>query len=159
MIQDVGGFWRFDSSLRLTDYRQPILENGKPFIAAVYQILFEGTSFAWCTTDRGLYQYNTTTNRIRQVEYPRLSNTLFGSYWSKEIIRLHDSSILFSTFGGLYRIRKTNGIETIQPFSAFSHSPSRSFDMMYEDSARQIYVKDIEDSLYVISPSQNRRKL
>jgi len=155
MIQDVGGFWRLDSSLRVTDYRQPLLGNGKPFIGAVYHMLFEGKSFAWCTTDRGLYLYNIKTNRIRQVEYPRLSNALFGSYWSKEIIRLKDSSILFSTFGGLYQIRKNNGIETIQPCSAFSGSPVKSFDMLYEDSARQIYVKDIEDGLYIISPSQN----
>jgi len=154
MIQDVGGFWRLDSSLRLSAYLQPVLENGKPFIAAVYHMLFEGESFAWCTTDRGLYLYNTVTNRIRQIEYPRLSNTLFGSYWSKEIIRLQDSSILFSTFGGVYHIRKKNGMETIQPFSAFSHLPVRAFDMLYEDSARQIYIKDTEDSLYIISSSQ-----
>ncbi|HET7003400.1 MAG TPA: two-component regulator propeller domain-containing protein [Puia sp.] len=155
MIQDVGGFWRLDSSLKPTAYRQPLLGNGKPFIAAVYHMLFEGKSLAWCTTDRGLFLYNTVTNRIRQVEYPRLSSTLFGSYWSKEIIRLKDSSILFSTFGGLYHITMNNGIETIQPFSAFSHYPVKSFDMLYEDSGRQIYVKDIEDSLYIISPPKN----
>ncbi|MEJ0083275.1 MAG: two-component regulator propeller domain-containing protein [Puia sp.] len=154
MLQDVGGFWRLDSSFKLTAYRQPLLENGKPFIAAVYHMLFEGKSWAWCTTDRGLYLYNTMTNRIKQIEYPRLSNTLFGSYWSKEIIRLQDSSILFSTFGGVYHIRKKNGMETIQPFSAFSHSPVKAFDMLYEDSSRQIYVKDTEDSFYIISPSK-----
>ena len=155
MIQDVGGFWQLDSSLKLTAYRQPLLENGKPFIAAVYHMLFEGKSWAWCTTDRGLYLYNTVTNRIKQVEYPRLSNTLFGSYWSKEIIRLQDSSILFSTFGGIYHIRKKNGVQTIQPFSAFSRSPVRAYDMLYEDNARQVYVKDTEDSFYIISPSKS----
>jgi signal transduction histidine kinase len=70
------------------------------------------------------------------------------------IIRLQDSSILFSTFGGLYQIKKNKGIHTIQPFSAFAHMPVRAYDMMYEDIAQQIYVKDTEDSLYIIAKSQ-----
>ena len=42
----------------------------------------------------------------------------------------------------------------MNPFLLSAHLPVRSFDMLYEDSARRIYVKDIEDSLYIILPSQ-----
>ena len=91
MIQDVQGFWRMDSTLKQTAYHLPTGANGKPFIAAIYQLLFDGKTTAWCTTDRGLYKYNTATNQIKQIEYPRLSTSVFGSYWSKVIIRLHDA--------------------------------------------------------------------
>jgi signal transduction histidine kinase/ligand-binding sensor domain-containing protein len=152
MMQDVGGFWLLDSSLKLKIYRQPLLANGEPFIAAVYEMLFYDHSNAWCTTDRGLFRYNSETNIIKQVEYPRLSTTLFGSYWSKVITQLHDRSILFSTFAGVYQITSTNGKETILPFSALSHIPVKAYDMIFEDSAHQIYIRDTEDSLYIIAP-------
>ena len=151
-LQDFGGFWQLDSSVKIKTYREPRLENGKPFIAAVYQILFYDKSNAWCTTDRGLFRYNTLTNIIKQVDFPRLSNTVFGSYWTKVMFRLRDSSILFSTFGGVYRISNHNGKETILPFSAFNSMPVRAFDMIYEDSSNQLYIKDREDSLYILSP-------
>jgi signal transduction histidine kinase/ligand-binding sensor domain-containing protein len=154
MVQDVQGFWKLDSSLRLKEFRQPVFENGTPFIAAVYEILFDGESTAWCTTDRGLFRYNTVTNKIKQVDYPRLSSTLFGSYWSKIIVRLHDSSMLFSTFGGIYRISSRNGQETILPLSAFNGLPVKSFDMIFEDSAHRIYIKDMGDSMYILSPAE-----
>ena len=153
MIQDVQGFWRLDSLLRLKEFRWPLLENGKPFIAAIYQLLFDGKSTAWCTTDRGLFKYNTETNRIKQVEYPQLSTALFGSNWSKVILRLQDGSILFSTFGGVYRITTSNGKLSILPFSAFNNLSVRAFDMIFEDSQHNVYVKDREDSLYIISPT------
>ena len=153
MVQDVQGFWQLDSSLRLKAFHWPVLENGKPFIGAVYQLLFNGNSTAWCTTDRGLFRYNIKSNRIKQVEYPRLSKALFGSYWSKVIMRLHDGSILFSTFGGIYRISFQYGRETILPFPALVTQPARAFDMFFEDEGHNLYVKDISDSLYILSPT------
>ena len=149
MVQDVQGFWKLDSSLRLKEYREPRLQNGNPFVASVYEMLFTGKSEAWCTTDRGLFKYNTETNQIKQVEYPRLSEALFGSYWSKVIMRLHDGSALFTTFGGIYRISKKNGQETIQPFS--SSLPVRAYDMLFEDSAHHVYATDTGDSLYILA--------
>ena len=153
MVQDVQGFWLLDSSLRVKSYRWPVLENGKPFVAAVYQLLFDGESEAWCTTDRGLFRYNTRTNKIKQVDYPQISNALFGSYWSKVILRIHDSSILFSTFGGIYRIAKKNGKETILPLSVENNQLAGAIDMIFEDRERNLYVKDTEDSLYILAPT------
>ena len=151
-LQDYGGFWQLDSSLKHKTFHEPRLENGKPFIAAVYQILFYDKSNAWCTTDRGLFRYNTRTNIIKQVNFPRLSDALFGSYWTKLMLRLRDGSILFSTFGGVYHISNHNGKETIQPFSAFNSMPVKAFNVIFEDSAHQVYIKDREDSLYILSP-------
>ncbi len=42
MVQDVQGFWKLDSSLKLTAYREPRLKNGKLFIGSVYAMLFDG---------------------------------------------------------------------------------------------------------------------
>jgi signal transduction histidine kinase/ligand-binding sensor domain-containing protein len=154
MLQDVQGFWQLDSNLRLKSFRQPVMENGKPFVAAVYQMLFDNESEAWCTTDRGLFRYNAISNRIRQVQYPRLSSALFGSYWSKVILRLKDGSSLFSTFGGIYQISTRTGKISIQSLNALKESSARAFDMIFEDSARHIYIKDTDDSLYVLTPNE-----
>ena len=113
-----------------------------------------GSRTAWCTTDRGLFLYNTLTNRIKQVDYPRLSNSLFGSYWSKDIIRLQDSSILFSTFGGLYHIRKRTELKLFNLFRLFLILLSGPLTCSSEDSVAAIYIKEMGDSLFIISPSQ-----
>jgi signal transduction histidine kinase/ligand-binding sensor domain-containing protein len=157
MVQDVQGFWQLDSSLKLKAYRWPIMENGKPFIAAVYQLLFDKDE-AWCTTDRGLFRYNIYTNKIKQVEYQKVSNALFGSYWSKVIIRLHDGSILFSTFAGVYHISNQNGRESIQPLSNGDQQMTGAIEMIFEDRERKLYVKETEDSLYVLEPVEGPDK-
>ncbi|MFI5154995.1 MAG: two-component regulator propeller domain-containing protein [Chitinophagales bacterium] len=153
LMQDVQGFWLLDSALQVKSFRRPLLENGQRFVAAVYQLLFESKTTAWCTTDRGLFQYNPETNRIKQVDYPKISDALFGSYWSKVIIRLHDGSVLFSTFGGLYRITNNHGKYSVLPFSILNDVPFSSFDMVFEDTNHRIYVKDIGETFYVLSPA------
>jgi len=156
IIQDVQGFWLLDSTLRIKSFRLPLLENGKPFVGSVYEILFSGKETAWCTTDRGLFQYNISTNRFHQVKYHLLSNALFGSKWSTIIVRLHDSSILFSTFGGVYRISGIGDKKTILPFSEINHRPSISTDLIYEDNNHNLYIKDRGDSLYILVPSDTK---
>jgi signal transduction histidine kinase/ligand-binding sensor domain-containing protein len=152
MVQDVQGFWQLDSTLKLKTYHWPVLENGKPFIGAVYQLLFEGASEAWCTTDRGLFRYNIRTNKIKQVEYPQISSAVFGSYWSKVILRLRDSSIVFSTFTGVYHISKPDGKESIHPLFIRNGKVTGAIDMIFEDREQHLYIKDTEDSLYMLAP-------
>ena len=152
-MQDVQGFWLLDSALQVKSFRWPVLDNGKRFVAAVYQLFFESKTLAWCTTDRGLFQYNPETNRIKQVDYPKISDALFGSYWSKVIFQLHDSSILFTTFGGLYRITKNQGKYSVLPFSTLNDLPFSSFDIIFEDHDHRIYVKDIGETFYILSPT------
>ncbi|HCL83750.1 MAG TPA: hypothetical protein DIC22_07240 [Chitinophagaceae bacterium] len=154
VLQDVPGLWVLDSSLKVKEFRQPLLENGKTFRGSLYQIFLDGKNTAWCTTDRGLYLYNLLSNTMEQVEYPRLSDEMFGSYWATVIIRLHDSSLLFSTMSGLYRISTRNGQRSVHPFSELNDKPFKSFDMIFEDREKNIYVKDISDNLYVLGISE-----
>jgi len=153
MMRDVSGFWELDSSLRIKSYHWPTLENGKPFIAATNQLIFDGESSAWCTTDRGMFRYNIKTNTIKQVTYPQISNTLFGSYWSRVFLRLRDSSILFTTFGGIYRISKQFAKESILPLTVPNLDLTGAMDMFFEDQNRNLYIKDTGDSLYVLKPA------
>lgn len=156
ILQDVPGFCKLDSSLQVEEYRMPTFEDGRRFGLPVHQLFFDGPSTAWCTTYKGLFRYNTVTNRIRQVDFQQISNALFGSYWSNVMIRLHDSSLLFSTFGGIYRISRQNGRETILPFSPLNNKPNKSFDMIFEDREHNIYVSGINDSLYILSPTSTK---
>ena len=153
ILQDVLGFWLLDSALKVKEFRQPLLQNGKPYKGSLYEIFFDGENSAWCTTDRGLYRYNVKTNTMVQVEYPRFSQDLFGSYWTNSIIGLHDSSLLLSTMSGLYRINIQNGQHTVQPFSELNDKPFKSFDIIFEDQEKNIYVKDIGETLYILSSS------
>ncbi len=153
ILQDVLGFWLLDSSLKVKEFRQPLLSNGKPYKGSLYEIFFDEQNSAWCTTDRGIYRYNVLTNRMIPVEYPLLSKALFGSNWTNSMITLHDSSLLFSTMGGLYRIGTVNGKQDVQPFSELNQKPFKSFDIIFEDHERNIYVKDIGENLYILSPS------
>ncbi len=153
ILQDIRGFWVLDSSLTIKNFRVSQLENGKHFDGSLYQIFFDGKSSAWCTTDRGLFRYNTVSNTMKQVYYPRLSEELFGSYWTNQMIRLHDSSLLFSSMGGLYRIHKQNSQELIEPFSSLNEKAFKSFDIIFEDSEHNIYVKDLGDNLYILGTS------
>jgi signal transduction histidine kinase/ligand-binding sensor domain-containing protein len=153
LMLDVQGLWELDPSLRLKAFHWPVLENGKPFIAAVYQLLFDGPSSAWCTTDRGLFRYDIKTNKVKQINYPQISTNLFGSYWSKVILRLHDSSVLFSTFSGVYRISKKSAKESILPLAVQNMDLTGAIDMIFEDHDGHLYVKDTGDSLYVLKPS------
>ncbi len=153
ILQDVRGFWKLDSTLGVKEFRKTILENGEPFHGSIYQLHFYSKTSAWCLTDRGLFRYNIATNRMKQVDYHRLSDDLFGSYWTNIMMKLHDGSFLFSTMGGLYRINGNEEHEIIQPFSELNNLPFRSFDMIYEDHENNIYVKDIGNNLYVLGKS------
>lgn len=155
LLQDVRGFWQLDSSLKVKSYRLPLLENGSPLNASIYQLLFYDKSHAWCTTDRGLFQYDISKNRMKQVHYQQISKELFGSYWARIIIPLHDGSFIFSTFAGLYRISGKKGKELVEPFSELNEKAFKSFDLIFEDSEDNIYVKDIAENLYILSLSSH----
>lgn len=153
ILQDVRGFWVLDSTLKVKEFRIATLDNGESFHGSIYQLNFYSKTSAWCLTDRGLFRYNIVSNKLKRVDYRRISDELFGSYWTNIIVSLHDSSLLFSTMSGLYRITGREGHENIQPFSELSSLPFRSFDMIYEDRGNNIYVKDIGDNFYVLGTS------
>ena len=45
------------------------------------------------------------------------------------------------------------GRQSIQPFSELNQKPFKSFDIIYEDHEQNIYVKDIGENLYILTPS------
>ncbi|HVZ56887.1 MAG TPA: two-component regulator propeller domain-containing protein [Chitinophagaceae bacterium] len=151
LVQDAPGYWVLDSGLRVQAHRVPRMPDGKPFSGSLYQFLFDGQDLAWCLTDRGLYRYDRRSNRLTLVPYPRLSDQLFGSYWTNRMIRLHDSSLLLGTFSGLYRITGSIRHPRIEPFSPLNQLTDRSFDELYEDADHDIWVKDHLSRLYRLS--------
>jgi signal transduction histidine kinase len=153
ILQDVRGFWVLDSSLKVKEFRKAKLENGELFNGSIYKLYFYGKTSAWCLTDRGLFRFNIVSNKMKRVDFPRISNELFGSYWIKQMIKLHDGSLLFSTLSGLYRINGRDGHENIQLFSELNNLPFRSFNMIYEDREYNIYVKDIDNNFYILGTS------
>ncbi len=151
ILQDAPVFWQLDSSLKITRVHQPLTENGKPFDGSVYQLYFDSKKTAWCLTNKGLYKYNTISEKMKLAVYPRMSKELFGSGWINQLICLHDSSLLFSTWGGLYRIMNQGGKSIILPFTILNKQPFKSFYSLYEDKEHNIYVRDVADSLYVLA--------
>ena len=156
ILRDGLGFWLLDSALNVKEFRMPRFENGKAFDGPIYQLVFYGKSSAWCMSDRGLFQYDIHSNRIKQLNYSRISTELFGSYWTNMMILLHDGSFLFSTWGGLYRITNQNGNPVIQPFSELNNQPFKSFDVIYEDKEKNIYVDDNGENFYVLTLSATK---
>ncbi|MBS1947045.1 MAG: hypothetical protein JST47_04685 [Bacteroidetes bacterium] len=154
LLQDVPGVWQLDPAMKIKNYLIPKYKNGKLFQGAIYQLFFDDPSKAWMLTDRGLFRYDPVLNVMDQVDYDKISSALFGSYWLNKMIMLHDHSLLFSTFGGLYRItKKNNGNPFIQPFSILNSNAVNGFEMIYQDQENNVYVKDIADSLFILSPT------
>lgn len=153
VLRDALGFLLLDSFLKVKEFRIPILENGKKFDGPVYQLFFDSKFSAWCMTDRGLYHYNIITNKMKQVQYPKISKELFGSYWTNYMMGLRDGAKLFSTWGGIYRIRAVNGKQVIQPLSELNNLPFKSFEMVFEDRDRNLYVNDLSENLYILQPA------
>ncbi|HVM88856.1 MAG TPA: two-component regulator propeller domain-containing protein [Puia sp.] len=152
LLQDVAGLWLLDSNMKIKNYLIPQYKDGKAFKGTIYQVFFDSASKAWLITDQGLFQYDPASNNINRIDYYKISNALFGSYWVNNMIRLHDHSLLFATFGGLYRMIKNNhGDLLIRPFSSLNNNIINGFEMIFEDSENNIYVKDIADSLFILS--------
>ena len=156
LMNDVGGLWKLNKKTHLFEHRVPVLEDGKKFTNTIEKLLFEGDRFAWCAGNSGLFQYELSTNRLHKLTYPILSSDLFGSNWIKDMIRLKDQSLLFTTYGGLYRITFENGKYFIQPFSELNKRKHIGFGNLCEDENGTIYVKDVGDFLYILERSKEQ---
>jgi ligand-binding sensor domain-containing protein len=80
-----------DKNFTFLQYKNPIAEDGSPYIQSLYKLLFETNEEAWCATNRGLFIYNFKTNKMRSVPYKLISEELQGSIWIRDIIRLKDA--------------------------------------------------------------------
>ena len=144
-----------DKNFTFLQYLNPIAEDGSPYIQSLYKLLFETNEEAWCATNRGLFIYNFKTNKMRSVPYKLVSEELQGSIWIRDIIRLKDASIVFSTFNGLYHLVKTSGMIDIKPINFLDASAFKGFIKLVQDEKGLLYVKSGADFIYVLKPSAN----
>ena len=154
MLADMPGFWILDKDLRISAHKKLRLEDGSDFIGYTTKVLFDGNENLWCATNKGLFQYNIASGRMRQVNYPLLSEEVQGSIWIKDMIRLHDSSIIFSTYVGLYRMTVESGKPTITPISVLKPGEYNGFGLIFEDQANVLYVKSLAHFLYVLKANE-----
>ena len=154
----IPGFLILDKSLQIKKFTIPIFEDGSVFNPSMYKLIFESPEEVWCTSNKGLYSYNPVTGKIRQIKYELLNDEVQGSIWIKDIIRLKDNSILFSTFWGLYRISKENGKNAINPVHFQKPGSYIGYGELYQDEAGLIYIKSLVDSLYIIKPLPGGKK-
>ncbi len=152
MFDNIPGFLVLDKNLQPKKYRMPVFENGTVFNQSMYKLLFDSPTEAWCTTNKGLYLYNLYTNKLREVKYELLSDEVQGSIWIKDITRLKDGSILFSTFKGLYRLTKENGKHMVNPIKFLKPGAYTGCGALFQDESGLIYVKSLVDSLYILKP-------
>jgi signal transduction histidine kinase/ligand-binding sensor domain-containing protein len=144
-----------DKNYKFIQYRNPITEDGLPYTQSLYKLLFETNDEAWCATNRGLFIYNFKTNKMRSVPYKLISEELQGSIWIRDIIRLHDGSIVFSTFQGLYHLTKRSGIIEINPINFLEPGVFNAFIKLMQDDKGLLWVKSGSDFIYVLKPSAN----
>jgi signal transduction histidine kinase/ligand-binding sensor domain-containing protein len=149
IVNDQNGFWVFDKLFGFSKHKMPLQEDGNAFNGSVYKLLFDDDRNAWCATNKGLYLYNRHTNKMHQVKYPLLSETLFGSSWVRDIIKLRNGSFVFSTYSGLYKIKKEKNKTAVTLYSQLNQIHEKSFGLLFEDEAENIYVKG-DDSLFIL---------
>ena len=152
-FQNIIGIGLFDKNFKLLQYRTPINENGTIYNQPVYKLLFETNDEAWLASSKGLFRYNLKTNKIRSIKYPLLSEEVQGSIWIKDMIRLKDSSILFSTYGGLYHLTTALGKTEIKPVSVLKPGVYNGFGKLAQDKQGLIYAKSLADHIYILRPS------
>jgi len=152
------GFWILDKKFKVREYRYPLLQNGKKFNGFINKLFIDtNNDDVWCATSKGLFIYNLHTNRMYPVEYSSISDELMGSKWINDIIRLKDNSIIFSTFGGLYRVTKESGKAVVKPFTTINQEEHKALGQLFQDEAEFVYVKNRIDLLYILK-STNKDK-
>ncbi len=155
ILSEASGFWKFDKEFRLKMHKMPLLENRAPFDGYLKKFLFDNNNNIWCGTNKGLYKYSIATNIMRPVHYEFLSDEVQGSRWIKGMIWLNDSSMVFSTYAGLYHVTNLSGNPVIKPINFLQPGAYIGFETLFQDKNSLIYIKSINDSLYVLKPIDN----
>jgi len=157
MLQNIQGFWVLDKDFKLTMYRSPLMENGEKFNSGMTKILFDDHNNIWCATNIGLYTYNPQTNRMHFVKYNLINEEVQGSIWIRDLIKLNDGSLLFSTFGGLYRLTNESGRYAIKLINFLKPDVFNGFGPIFQDKENFIYVRSLGDLLYILKPTHEGR--
>ena len=108
-LADAPGFWMLDKKFKINAHKNPLQEDGANFNGSLVSFLFDKRGNTWVATNKGLYRYNVSSNTQHPVKYELISEEVQGSIWIKGMIWLHDSSILFSTYAGLYHVTNISG--------------------------------------------------
>ena len=152
-FQNIIGIALLDKDLKILRYGAPLREDGTFYNDPIYKLLFETNDEAWLASGKGLFFYNLKTNKIRSIKYPLINDEVLGSIWIKDMIRLMDSSILFSTYGGLYHLAMVLGKPQIKPISFLKPGLYNGFGKLAQDEQGLIYAKSLADHIYIIRSS------
>jgi signal transduction histidine kinase/ligand-binding sensor domain-containing protein len=152
ILAEAPGFWRLDKEFKIRAHKIPLLENGTNFNGYLNKLLFDKHGNIWCGTNKGLYKYNIPTNTMHPVKYELISDEVQGSIWIKGMIWLKDSSIIFSTYAGLYHVTNISGDPVVKPISFLRPGSYLGFEALFQDKNNFIYIKSINDSLYILKP-------
>ena len=154
MLTNAPGFWILNNELNIVMHKNPLLENGTTYGGSLYKILFDKSNNIWCTTNKGLYRYNPSLNRMYPVKYELISDEVQGSIWIKDITELHDGSVIFSTYVGLYHLTNESGKFVVKPIHFLPPGAYTGFGQLFQDDNHCIYVKSLGDSLYILKPGE-----
>ena len=146
-----------DKNFHIRQCKNILREDGTNFTDALYKLLFNTADEAWCITNKGLYLFNIHTNRLQPIKYELLNDEVQGSIWIWDIIKLKDSSLIFSTFAGLYHVTKPSGKIVIKLISFLKEGMFNGFGPLYQDKSGLVYVKDLGDYLYVLEPASETK--
>ena len=155
IFSDAPGFWMLDKEFKIRIHKSPLLENGNSFNGYLTKLLFDKDNKIWCGTNKGLYKYNISTNTMSSIKYELLSNEIQGSIWIKGMIWLNDSSLIFSTYAGLYHVTNVSGNPVVKPISFLKPGAYIGFETLYQDKRNLIYIKSLNDSLYILKPTSD----
>ncbi len=144
------GFWKLDREFNLKIHKTPLLENGTPFTGYLKKFLFDNNGNIWCGTNKGLYKYNISANTMHPVPYEFMSDEVQGSRWIKDMIWLNDSSLVFSTYAGLYHVTNVTGHPVVKPIHFLQPGAYIGFETLFQDKNGILYLKSINDSLYIL---------
>ncbi len=142
MLTDNYGFWILDRAFKIKMHKSPLLENGAKFNGYLNKILFDKTGNIWCATSKGLYNYTISTNKMHPVKYELISEEVQGSLWIKDIISLNDSSVIFSTYAGLYHLANEKGKPVVKPVTFLEPGAYTGFGSLFQDKKKFIYIKN-----------------
>ncbi len=158
MLTDIPGFWGLDKDFKIKSHKNPVMENGSHFNGYITKLLFDSDEDVWCATNEGLYTYHISTNTMYPVKYELINEEVQGSIWIKDIIRLNDNSILFSTFSGLYRLAIQSGKHIIKPITFLKPGEFNGFGPLFQDKSNFIYVKSLAHFLYILKLTNHGEK-
>ena len=157
LIADVPGLWILDEHFKVIGHKRPMMPNGVQYSGPINALVADTSNQVWCGTNKGLYRYELSTNRMYPVSYEILNREVHGSGWIRDMILLHDNTVLFSTFGGIYRVTNEKSKPVVTTLRFLKPGTFNGFGKLFQDPAKLVYIKSLSDSLYVFKPSANGR--